>query len=200
MPNRPPRPARSTPSPCDCVRSDASQPTLASRQSRSAARSCSSTPPASAPPSSEASSTASARAASRPARATTSSPIRSSRPVPISACTSSTPIFPLADPSSCSRSDWLSRILPAARRAMSLSASADTSAPSASTICASLRAIDGVSTVVKSNRWHRERIVIGSFSGSVVQSTNFTCAGGSSSVLSSALKASRVSMCTSSMM
>ena len=57
-----------------------------------------------------------------------------------------------------------------------------------------------VSTVVKSNRWQRERIVIGSFSGSVVQSTNFTWAGGSSSVFSSALKASRVSMWTSSMM
>ena len=46
----------------------------------------------------------------------------------------------------------------------------------------------------KSNRWQRERIVIGIFSGSVVQKMNFTCSGGSSSVFSKALNASRVSM------
>ena len=34
----------------------------------------------------------------------------------------------------------------------------------------------------KSNRWHRERIVIGIFVGSVVQKMNFTCSGGSSRV------------------
>jgi len=53
------------------------------------------------------------------------------------------------------------------------------------------RAIAGdIDGLTKSNRWQRERIVIGSLSGSVVQSTNFTCGGGSSSVFSKALKAS----------
>ena len=91
-------------------------------------------------------------------------------------------------------------MLPAARREISSSAGIVTSAPSASQIAASRRAIAAGATTVKSNRWQRDRIVIGSLSGSVVQRTNFTCPGGSSSVLSNALKASRVSMCTSSMM
>ena len=42
--------------------------------------------------------------------------------------------------------------------------------------------------------------MIGIFVGSVVQKKNFTCSGGSSSVFNRALKASRVSMWTSSMM
>ena len=49
-------------------------------------------------------------------------------------------------------------------------------------------------------RWQRERMVSGSLCGSVVAKMNFTCAGGSSSVLSSALNAAFESMCTSSMM
>jgi len=48
-------------------------------------------------------------------------------------------------------------------------------------------------------RWQRERIVGSTFCGSVVAKMNFTCAGGSSSVLSSALNACVVSMSTSSM-
>ena len=52
----------------------------------------------------------------------------------------------------------------------------------------------------KSKRWQRERMVSGTLLGSVVQKTNLTFGGGSSSVLRSALKASRVSMWTSSMM
>ena len=52
----------------------------------------------------------------------------------------------------------------------------------------------------KSNRWQREMIVSGILCGSVVASTKTTLSGGSSSVLSSALKASRVSMWTSSTM
>jgi len=52
----------------------------------------------------------------------------------------------------------------------------------------------------KSNRWQRERMVGRTFSGSVVANMNFTCAGGSSSVLSSALNAAVESMWTSSMM
>ena len=46
-----------------------------------------------------------------------------------------------------------------------------------------------VSIGAKSNRWQRERTVIGILSASVVQKMNFTCSGGSSSVLSSALNA-----------
>ncbi len=52
----------------------------------------------------------------------------------------------------------------------------------------------------KSNRWHRDWIVAMTLLGSVVAKMNFTCSGGSSSVLSRALNAAVVSMCTSSMM
>ena len=52
----------------------------------------------------------------------------------------------------------------------------------------------------RSKRWQRERIVVGTFCTSVVAKTNFTCAGGSSSVLSSALNDDVESMCTSSTM
>ncbi len=52
----------------------------------------------------------------------------------------------------------------------------------------------------KSNRWTRERTVSGTLCGSVVASTNSTCAGGSSSVFRNAFHASVVSMCASSMM
>ena len=48
--------------------------------------------------------------------------------------------------------------------------------------------------------WQRDRMVVGTFRSSVVASMNFTCGGGSSSVLSSALKAAPESMWTSSRM
>jgi DNA-directed RNA polymerase subunit alpha len=51
----------------------------------------------------------------------------------------------------------------------------------------------------KSNRWQRDRIVAGSLWGSVVANMNITCSGGSSRVLSNALKAPVESMWTSSM-
>ena len=51
----------------------------------------------------------------------------------------------------------------------------------------------------RSKRWQRDSTVIGTFRISVVAKTNFTCGGGSSSVFSSALKALRLSMWTSSM-
>ena len=51
----------------------------------------------------------------------------------------------------------------------------------------------------KSNRWQREIIVGSIFVASVVAKINFTCSGGSSRVLSSALKAGVDNMCTSSM-
>ena len=52
----------------------------------------------------------------------------------------------------------------------------------------------------RSKRWQRDSTVIGTLRSSVVAKTNFTCGGGSSSVFSSALKALRDSMWTSSMM
>ncbi len=52
----------------------------------------------------------------------------------------------------------------------------------------------------KAKRWQRERIVLSSLAGSVVQSTKTTWGGGSSSVFSSALDASAVSECASSRM
>ena len=53
-------------------------------------------------------------------------------------------------------------------------------------------------TRLKSNLWHLDLIVSGIFSGSVVASMKTVCEGGSSSILSSALKAPFESMCTSS--
>ena len=52
----------------------------------------------------------------------------------------------------------------------------------------------------RSKRWQREMMVVGTFCTSVVAKMNFTCAGGSSSVLSSALKDDVESMWTSSTM
>ena len=51
----------------------------------------------------------------------------------------------------------------------------------------------------RSKRWQRERMVGRILCGSVVAKMNMTWLGGSSSVLSRALKDSLVSMCTSSM-
>ena len=59
--------------------------------------------------------------------------------------------------------------------------------------------ISSLFTGAKSNRWQRDKTVIGIFPGSVVQKTNLTWSGGSSSVFNKALNASFVSMCTSSM-
>ena len=50
------------------------------------------------------------------------------------------------------------------------------------------------------NDWQRPLIVSSSLCGSVVQSTNTTCSGGSSSVFRSAFEASVVSECASSRM
>ena len=51
----------------------------------------------------------------------------------------------------------------------------------------------------KSKRWQREMMVAGTFWGSVVARMKIMYAGGSSMVLSSALKAAAESMWTSSM-
>ena len=53
---------------------------------------------------------------------------------------------------------------------------------------------------LKENRWQRERMVAGTLCSSVVARMNSKCSGGSSMIFSRALKASRESMCTSSMM
>ena len=67
---------------------------------------------------------------------------------------------------------------------------------------ASNNGVDNVRELREAARYmpQRERMVSGSFCGSVVAKMNFTCGGGSSSVLSSALNAATDSMCTSSMM
>ena len=88
---------------------------------------------------------------------------------------------------------------PAAARAMRNRASSWASTFSALQIAFRCAAMSRVGMLRKSNRWQRERIVAGIFSGSVVAKMNLTCGGGSSSVLSSALKASRVIWWTSSM-
>ena len=53
---------------------------------------------------------------------------------------------------------------------------------------------------LKLNRWQRESMVAGTFWISVVARINSRWAGGSSMIFSRALKASRESICTSSMM
>src|SRR5438105_104687 len=93
-----------------------------------------------------------------------------------------------------------SRIEPRASRPSWARLCGSTLTSSWSTIIASLAARGPVSIRRKSNRWQRDATVNGILCGSVVASTNITCAGGSSSVFSKALKASVVSMCASSMM
>ena len=53
---------------------------------------------------------------------------------------------------------------------------------------------------LKENRWQRDRMVAGTLCSSVVARMNSRCSGGSSMIFSRALKASRESMWTSSMM
>ena len=99
-----------------------------------------------------------------------------------------------------SRMDSASRMPPSAARAMRSKAAGEASAPAPCAACASRPTIWRIGMREKSNRWQRERIVAGSFCGSVVARMNTTCVGGSSSVLSSALNAPAESMCTSSTM
>jgi len=88
---------------------------------------------------------------------------------------------------------------PAAARAIRKIAASSAVTFSASQIFFRCAAMSRVGMLRKSNRWHRERMVAGSRSASVVAKMNFTCSGGSSRVLRRALKASLVSMWTSSM-
>ena len=54
------------------------------------------------------------------------------------------------------------------------------------------------STLLRSKRWHLDKIVTGIFLTSVVAKINFTCSGGSSNVFNKALNALLESICTSS--
>ena len=119
---------------------------------------------------------------------------------PNTSSTSCSSIFVPRNDTIWSSADSASRSPPSAPRAMAASASSDTSQPSADAISRSRPEISFTPIRRKSNRWHRDRIVFGTLCTSVVARKNFAWAGGSSSVLSSALNAPWLSMCTSSMM
>ena len=95
--------------------------------------------------------------------------------------------------------DRASRMAPSATRAMSSAASWSSWASSFPAISSSRPAMASGSMRWKSNRWHRDKMVGSSLWTSVVARMNTTWAGGSSKVLSRALKAATESMCTSSM-
>ena len=90
--------------------------------------------------------------------------------------------------------DCASRIPPSAPRAMACRAASSSSTCSWRAILPRCSTISGVGIRRRSNRWQRLRMVGRTFSGSVVAKMNFTCGGGSSSVLSKALKAAVESM------
>ena len=96
--------------------------------------------------------------------------------------------------------DSPSRTEPSAARASSASASGEISTFSAWAILPKCSIRVSCGTRLRSKRWQRLSTVTGTLRISVVANRNFTCGGGSSSVLSSALKAFSDSMCTSSMM
>ncbi len=99
-----------------------------------------------------------------------------------------------------SRIDWPSRADPSAARAISASASGSASTPSLRQMNAKFSANLSAGMRFRSKRWQRDSTVTGTLFTSVVAKRNFTCAGGSSSVFSSPLKAAFDSMWTSSMM
>ena len=140
----------------------------------------------------------SAAAASLDAIASTIATTRSSPGVPRMRTTSASLTSSVPEKSWSSRLSP-SRIEPAAARATRNSASSSALTFSASQIFFRWSVICRVEMSRKSNRWQRERMVAGTFTGSVVEKMNLTCWGGSSRVFSSALKASLVSMWTSSM-
>ena len=100
---------------------------------------------------------------------------------------------------------WSSRFVPSRRlppdaRPMRRSTSGETSTPSSCAMPVSRSVMSCMAMRWKSNRWHREMMVGGRRSGSVVARTNTLWGGGSSSVFRNALKASLVSAWASSMM
>ncbi|RIH75567.1 hypothetical protein Mterra_03966 [Calidithermus terrae] len=97
----------------------------------------------------------------------------------------------MAPSSVSSRSSRLSpsRMAPSAMRATRRSAAGSASRPRPCTMRPSFSAISPSERRRKRKCWVRERMVGGMRSGSVVAKMKITCSGGSSSVLSSALKA-----------
>ncbi len=93
-----------------------------------------------------------------------------------------------------------SRRLPSPASAIQASPVSLIRIPSAAAIFLRLSAMSRSGILRKSKDWQRERIVAGTLWVSVVAKMKITWAGGSSRVFRSALKASRVSMWTSSMM
>ncbi len=120
--------------------------------------------------------------------------------VPSSSRTSATPIRPSQAVDSWSSVETASRKLPPAARATRPIAAGSMSIDSASAMRCSTAPISGSPGRWKTNRWQRLRMVGSIACISVVQSTNTTCSGGSSSVFRTALDASFVSMWASSTM
>jgi hypothetical protein len=104
----------------------------------------------------------------------------------------------LPDEANWSSSEMASRMEPVAWRATSVSASGCTWMPSPSA-CAFKVATNSLTGMRRNSwRWQRDSTVAGILCTSVVARIKMACEGGSSSVLSSALKAAVESMCTSS--
>ena len=129
--------------------------------------------------------------------ASSSSAVSSPLPAPVMSSTSSYVSVSAAD-MHLSAMDSVSRTLPSPSRAMCMIALSSAFTPSLAKMSLTSANSLSVATSRKSNRMHRESMVAGSLWTSVVQSTNTTCAGGSSSVLSKALNALPESICTSS--
>ena len=88
-----------------------------------------------------------------------------------------------------SSSDSASLIAPSEILAITAAASGERFTPSAFAMYSSLAAMSSGRILLKSNRWHLDMIVAGTLYISVVASMNFTCSGGSSIILRSALNA-----------
>ena len=127
--------------------------------------------------------------------------MRASGPtLPSSSRTITVVISPSEKDESWSRSPSASRKEPRPSRAITVSASGSTAMPSAPEISPSLATSVSMLGRRKSKLWQRLIMVGSTLCFSVVASTNTTCSGGSSSIFRRALKASAVSMWTSSMM
>ena len=132
------------------------------------------------------------------ASADSSAPTCERSTVPSIAFTAAVSSWPPVYAMAWSSRDRPSRRLPSAARASSAMAPASAGIASASRMRPIWPPIWASSSRRRLNCRQRESTVTGSFCGSVVASRNFTCSGGSSRVLSSALKAALDSMCTSS--
>ena len=119
------------------------------------------------------------------------------------------PVSPIAEytasasmtsaPEHWSRSESASRIPPSASPAISSAALRSSLRPSHFATCSRWSAMTPASSRLKLWRWQRESIVAGTLLSSVVARMKTRCSGGSSRILSRALKAGVESMCTSSM-